>query len=159
MSICRISFVCLAVTAWLPAQLTQVLPRDLGGSAGMLSTTVPWGQRMTNLNGLRAQVVYDSNHFIWSGVNYPMDITGLRWRTLHARVVGSRKAHAPTARLGRWNFEVRARSGRSGVRRRGRRSRLLTPRCGRSHRRPTVVRRESFGTSPAWVLESLKRSA
>jgi hypothetical protein len=65
----------LAVTA--SAQLTLVIPNGCAAVEGSTSNAFPWGRGGT---GLLHQAVYDSSNFTLQGVNYPILITGLKWR-------------------------------------------------------------------------------
>ncbi|HEX6812353.1 MAG TPA: hypothetical protein VF384_12065 [Planctomycetota bacterium] len=65
----------LAVTA--PTQLTLVIPQVCATTEGNISNAFPWGRGSA---GLLHQAVYDSSHFTTQGVNYPIVITGLKWR-------------------------------------------------------------------------------
>ena len=66
-----------ALAAVLPAQNSVVIPAGMATTEGNSSNAFPWGRGGT---GLRHQCVYDNSHFLTQGVNFPIQITGLRWR-------------------------------------------------------------------------------
>jgi hypothetical protein len=70
-------FLVAAVATALPAQNSIVIPANTATTEGNSSNAFPWGRGGT---GLRHQCVYDSSHFLTQGVNFPIQITGLRWR-------------------------------------------------------------------------------
>ncbi len=59
------------------AQLSVVIPAGTATVEGNSSNAFPWGRGGT---GLLLQCVYDSSHFTSQGVNFPIIITGMRWR-------------------------------------------------------------------------------
>ncbi len=65
----------LAVTA--TAQFSIVVPNGYAAVEGSSSNLFPWGRGGT---GLLQQCVYDSSHFTAQGINFPILITGLKWR-------------------------------------------------------------------------------
>jgi len=69
----------LAVGALVATASAQsiVIPNGLAATEGNSSNAFPWGRGGT---GIRIQTVYDSSHFTLQGINFPILITGLRWR-------------------------------------------------------------------------------
>ncbi len=65
-----------AITATAAAQ-TIVIPNGYAAVEGASSNAFPWGR--TGI-GLIEQMVYDSTHFTAQGINFPILITGLKWR-------------------------------------------------------------------------------
>jgi PKD repeat protein len=59
------------------AQFTTVIPAGMAAAEGSTSNAFPWGRGGT---GLLHQCVYDSSHFTTQGINFPILITGLKWR-------------------------------------------------------------------------------
>ena len=66
-----------ALAAVVPAQNSVVIPAGMATAEGSSSNAFPWGRGGT---GLRHQCIYDSSHFLTQGINFPIQITGLRWR-------------------------------------------------------------------------------
>src|ERR1043165_4455337 len=66
-----------ALSSDLLAQFSHVIPNGTDVLEGSTSNAFPWGRGGT---GMRIQTIYDSVNFTARGINFPITITGLRWR-------------------------------------------------------------------------------
>lgn len=67
----------LSVVAANAAIAQIVIPNGLANTEGASSTAYPWGRGVSQI---RVQYVFDSSHFLNQSINFPIAITGLRWR-------------------------------------------------------------------------------
>lgn len=74
------SFLAVAISAALSAQLSVTVPAGTSAVEGNTNNTFPWGSTSTTFPGLRTQLIYDSSNFTSQGVVSPIVITRLRWR-------------------------------------------------------------------------------
>ncbi len=66
-----------ALTALASAQFSIVIPNGFAAAEAGSNNAFPWGR---GGGGIRIQTIYDSSHFTLQGVNFPVLISGLRWR-------------------------------------------------------------------------------
>ncbi|MCA8975303.1 MAG: PKD domain-containing protein [Planctomycetes bacterium] len=74
-----LSAVALGLASASIAQSTVVIPNGMANAAGSTANTFPW-YRTTSWPGLRILACYDSSHFTAQTINYPILITGVKWR-------------------------------------------------------------------------------
>lgn len=66
-----------ALSAVATAQFQVVIPAGMATAEGSSSNAFPWGRGGT---GILIQTLYSGNNFTSQGINFPIVITGLRWR-------------------------------------------------------------------------------
>ncbi|MFO1078538.1 MAG: hypothetical protein U1E73_12515 [Planctomycetota bacterium] len=70
----------LALGASALAQSTVIIPAPAAAAAGDSSNAFPWGTSALGWAGLRLMAVYGAVNFTSQNINFPVIITGLKWR-------------------------------------------------------------------------------